>query len=169
MIKLIILIAMGAGGAVFVIARLLIGQVAKASAQTMINKVRKDPSFARTISEELDIPVSTRREFSETEFALLKQYLVDQKQVGNYKILHTADVNAKQFIVFSEVTYVDFSAGLSGEGQDVKKTEYINFLISLDEESTLTVRTPIYHSANEKFLKEGFLPAVFDGRKTLGS
>lgn len=168
MSKIVFLISIVIGGIVTVVARFIITQIAKSSSQGTIEKVKRDPSYAHEVAAGLDIPISSREDFSTGAFHLLKKYLREQSTVGNYHILHIAELNSTQFITFTRISFVDFGVGVTGKGGDVNKTEYLNFLISHDNEArSLTVRSEMYYNANDKLLKEGFLKAVFNGTAIL--
>jgi hypothetical protein len=122
------------------------------------------------VAAELDIPISTRKDFGAADFQLLTKYLTEQSVVGSYQIQHVAELNSNESIIFTKVSFVDFGAGMSGKGGDVNKTEYLTFLTAYNTESrSLTVRSELYYNANDKILKEGFLKAVFEGTAVVQS
>jgi hypothetical protein len=168
--KIGFLIALAIGGIIAAIVRFVIMQVAKSSSQSTIEKIKRDPSYATKVAAELDIPISSREDFTAADFQLLKKYLSEQPMVANYQILHVADLDSNQLIIFTKVSFVDFAVGVTGKGSDVDKTEYLTFLASHDNVlKSLTIRTEVYYNANDKFLKEGFLKAVFNGTAVLQS
>jgi hypothetical protein len=156
------------GGIITVVARFFIMQIAKSSSLATIKKIKRDPAYANQVATELDIPISTRKDFSAADFQLLKKYLMEQSMVSNYQILYVAELNSTEFIIFTKVSFVDFGVGVSGRGGDVNKTEYLTFLTAYNNESrSLTVRSEIYYNANDKILKEGFLKGVFESTAVL--
>jgi hypothetical protein len=164
------LIALVIGGIITMIARFFITQIAKSSSLVTIKKIKRDPAYANQVATELDIPISTRKDFGATDFQLLKKYLAEQSVVGNYQILYIAELNSTEFIIFTKISFVDFGVGISGKGGDVNKTEYLTFLTAYDTESrSLTVRSEVYYNANDKILKEGFLKAVFESTAVIQS
>jgi hypothetical protein len=168
MSKLGFYVALALGGIIATVARFVIKAVAKSSSQATIEKIKRNPSYATKVAAELDIPVSSKENFTATDFQLLRKYLSEQPMVANYEILHVADVDSTQFIIFTNISFVDFDVNIIGKGSDIDKTEYLTFLASHDNASkSLTIRSEVYHNANDKFVKEGFLKAVFNGTAVL--
>ncbi len=153
---------MAIGGIIIVVARFAVTQLAKSSSDATIKKIKRNPDLAQEVANELDIQISSRENFNAEHFKKLNQYLHEVSIVGIYQILFVADVNSDQFIVFTKISFTDFAVNVSGNAKDVKKTEYLNFVV-LHHNQTLVVRSQIYDSANDKLLKEGFLKAVFEG------
>jgi hypothetical protein len=162
--KLSVFLLMLVGGIVFVTARLVVSAVNKRTMYASIRSLRRDPSLARDFGESLDIPYSTRKNFKSLHFDKLKQYVGSVPSVGNYLILHTTSYDLSNLLVFTELSFVDFDVNIIGKASDIRKKVYHNFLLKHERENdTLIVLSTIYSDATEKFQKEEFITAVFEG------
>lgn len=86
---------------------------------------------------------------------------------GKYKILYALAVNELEFLVFTELTFIDFDVTVTGHSSDVKKTAYHNFVIRHNPQGeSIEVWSEFYNNSTEKFQREEFLPALL-GSETM--
>lgn len=149
------------GGAIFVVKRIIVSSVEKSTAQRLIKKIVKDPSYAHTIAEGLDIPYGVKEGFLSAYFEQLKEYISVRQTIGNYQVLYTTSVSSSALLVFVLNSFEDFDVGFTGKGTDVMKHAYLTFLVRHDTETQrLMIYSDIYHTSTEKFLREKFLSAI---------
>lgn len=160
--KLVFAILLAIGGIVFVLKRLIVSAVEKNSALQAIKKIKRQPSYARVIADGLDMPYASREPFPFNHFEKLKEYLRSQTMIGDYQILHSAEVAANEFLVFAMISFEDFDIGITGKGTDVKRNTYLTFLVRHDyNDQRLTFQSDTYTTSTEKFQREGFFAEIF--------
>jgi hypothetical protein len=161
--KGIIALLMVVGGIGFVVVRLISTTLKKRSTQAAIDAIRKNPSKAQDIAASLDIPYLQRNNFSRDQYENLKANLQPSTYKRDYRILHVAPYGEDHLLVFTMLSFIDFDINMSGKATDTKKTAYHNFVVKFDREEGLQVLSEIYSDATEKFQKEGFIAAIFEG------
>ena len=161
--KGIIALLMLIGGVGFVVMRLIGSTLSKRSTQAAINAIRKNPSKAKDIAESLDIPYLQRNNYSREQYESIKANLQSSVTKGDYRILHVAPYDEDHLLVFTMLSFVDFDINMSGKAADTKKVAYHNFVVKFDREEGMQVLSTIYSDATEKFQKEGFIAAIFQG------
>ena len=161
--KGIIALLMVIGGVGFVLTRLISTVLSKRSTQAAIDAIRKNPSKANDIAASLDIPYLQRKDFSREQYENLKANLQPSTYRGDYRILHVAPYGEDHLLIFTMLSFVDFDISMSGKATDTKKVAYHNFVVKFDHEEGLQVLSAIYSDVTEKFQKEGFIAAIFDG------
>lgn len=156
------------GGVIFVVKRLFVSSLEKATTLRVIKKITNDPLYARNIADELDIPYAVKEGFIRGHFEKLKEYIRGQRVLGDYQVLYTADVSLSEFLVFALLSFKDFDVGITGKGTDVTKNSYVTFLIRHeDQEQRLTLYSNIFTTSTEKFQRAGFMNAVFENSMRL--
>ncbi|WP_160143713.1 hypothetical protein [Chryseolinea soli] len=161
--KGIVALLMILGGVGFVVVRLISTAMSKRSTQAAIDAIRKNPSKAQEIAASLDIPYLSKKDFPGDQYQKLKGNLQSSAQKGDYKILHVAPFGEDHLLIFTMLSFIDFDINMSGKATDTKKTAYHNFVVKFDREDGLQVLSTIYSDATEKFQKEGFITAIFQG------
>lgn len=161
--KGIIALFMIIGGVGFVVMRLITGTLTKQSTKSAINAIKKNPAKAKEIAAALDIPYLQRNSYSREQFEKIKGNLQPSTLKGDYRILHAAPFDEDHLLVFTALSFVDFDINMSGKASDTKKVAYHNFVVKFDREDGLQVLSTIYSDATEKFQKEGFIAAIFQG------
>ena len=162
--KLIGLVMAIIGGIGFVIARKVLTRIDKASSHAVINSIKKEPSKANVFAASLDIPYSKKENFQEDHFLKLIDYMRSITIVGKYRVLYVAAYERDHLLVFTEISFVDFDINITGNPSDTRKKAYHNFVVKLDrEKNRLVVLSNVYSDTTEKFQKEAFLDAVFNG------
>jgi len=159
--KLLLPALLVVGGAIFVARRLIVSSVEKKTAHRSIRKIVRDPSYARTIAEGIDIPYGVKEGFLPEYYEKLKEHIKARGTIGNYQILYTTSVSSSAFLVFVLISFEDFDVGITGKGTDVMKHSYLTFLIRHDTETQrLIIYSDIYNTSTEKFQRAGFLSAI---------
>jgi hypothetical protein len=159
--KLLLPALLVVGGIIFVLKRFVVSSVEKNSALQAIKKIKREPSYARAIADELDMPYGVKEDFRPGYFEKLKEYLAGRRMVGNYQVIHTAHVSSSELLVFALISFDDFDVGITGKGTDVRKNSYLTFLIRHDYSAQhLTVYSDTYNTSTEKFQRAGFLNAI---------
>ncbi|HEY5745579.1 MAG TPA: hypothetical protein VIU12_05865 [Chryseolinea sp.] len=143
--------------------RLISTALSKQSTQAAINAIKKNPSKAQEIAASLDIPYLQRNTYSREQFEKIKANLQPSTLKGDYRILHVAPFGEDHLLVFTTLSFVDFDINMSGKATDTKKIAYHNFVVKFDREDGMQVLSTIYSDATEKFQKEGFIAAIFQG------
>ena len=159
--KLLLPALLVVGGVIFVVKRLIVSSVEKSAALQLIKRIKREPSYACTIADDLDIPYGVKEDFRAEYFARLKEFIAARTIVGNYQIIHTAEVSSSALLVFTLISFDDFDVGITGKGTDVKMNSYLTFLIRYDRDAQhLTVYSDAYNTSTEKFQRGGFLNAM---------
>ena len=159
--KLLLPALLVVGGIIFVVKRLVVSSVEKNAALALIKRIKREPSYARTVADDLDIPYGVKEDFHPGYFGKLKEFIAGRKMVGNYQIIHTAEVSSSALLVFTLISFDDFDVGITGKGTDVRKSSYLTFLIRHDPDAQrLTVYSETYDTSTEKFQRAGFLNAM---------
>ena len=161
--KGIIALLMIVGGVGFVLMRLITTTLNKRSTQAAINAIRKNPSKAKEIAASLDIPYLQRNNYSRDQYENLKANLQPSTYKGDYRILHVAPYDEDHLLIFTMLSFIDFDINMSGKATDTKKVAYHNFVVKFDREEGMQVLSDIYSDVTEKFQKEGFIAAIFEG------
>ena len=79
-------------------------------------------------------------------------------------LLFTMRLSQLELLVFTLIAFDDFDVGITGTGTDVKKQSYVPFLLAHDpKEMRLTIYSDSYTTSSEKFHRDGFLAALFEG------
>ena len=63
------------GGVIFVVKRLIVSSVDKSAALQLIKRIKREPSYARTIADDLDIPYGVKEDFRAEYFENLKEFI----------------------------------------------------------------------------------------------
>jgi hypothetical protein len=149
------------GGIAFVLIRGTLFLISKLSQGNLISQIKKNPKKATAYVEHLDIPYGKRDNVSTAAYKLLTAKMQNIKAAGKYKILYALEVNEREFLVFTELTFIDFDVTVTGHSSDVKKTTFHNFVIRHSPEAaSIQVLSELYNSSTEKFQREEFLPAL---------
>lgn len=150
--KLLLPALLVVGGIVFVVKRLVVSTVEKNAAVQLIKRIEREPSYARTIADDLDMPYGVKGDFLPGYFEKLKEFIDARTMIGNYHIIYITDVSSSELLVFALMSFNDFDVCITGEGTDVKKNSYLTFLIRHDHDAQhLTVYSDIYNTSTEKF------------------
>lgn len=162
--KVLIMIVLAVCGIVIVVMRKAITAINKKSTQSTIDALQKSQSFAYDLIASLDIPYARKENFPILYFEKLKSHLAQIKLAGNFYILYVANLHTNEILVITELTYGDFDVSYLGKATDVTKKAYHQFVLRHDHTNNmLIVLSNIYHDANSKFQKEGFLDVIFKG------
>jgi hypothetical protein len=158
MYKFLLLIVAGVG---FVAVRVIKSMASKASQNSMIKKVKQDPSKAESLIDSLDITYGKLEEINRESFELIKRKVSSSAFIGSYRIAHSVPVNEYQFIIFTELSFSDFDVTVTGKGADVTKTSHHNFLLDYDKEkSQMILFSNLYSDSTDKFQKQDFLKSL---------
>ncbi|MBL0741475.1 hypothetical protein [Chryseolinea lacunae] len=152
------------GGTSVVITRFVISRIEKNTALKAIEKIKTRPSYAKEIADSLDIPYGQKPNFSLNHFEILKSYIRDRAQIGEYKIIYTTEVTPSDLLVFTRISFVDFDVNVMGQASDVKKDVYVTFLVRYDhEDQQFLVQSNLHYTSTEKFHRDRFTTAIFTG------
>ena len=84
--------------------------------------------------------------------------------MGNFVIVYTQLINENQFVVFTELSYVDYDNTVLDEMGNVKKKAFHNFLFNYDKNlSELSILSDLFSDTTSKFQKEEFIQKLFAG------
>ena len=162
--KLVLPALLVVGGVIFVVKRLILSVVEKNAALRWIARIKRNPSDARLLADTLDIPYRLRDGFSTQFFEELTGYIAGQERIASYQVLFTMRLSQLELLVFTLIAFDDFDVGITGTGTDVKKQSYVPFLLAHDpKEMRLTIYSDSYTTSSEKFHRDGFLAALFEG------
>ena len=95
-------------GIVIVIARAIVHFISKTSQNNTIAKIKNDPSKAAEFISHLDIMLERKSDIDELKFNLIKAKIQSSTDIGNYRILHSQEINPRQFLFFTELSFEYF-------------------------------------------------------------
>lgn len=151
------------GGVLFVAFRTGLFVVSKISNQKTINDIIKNPLKAEQYSLSLDMPYNKIHNLTADGFNLVLKYMRSLNTLGNYKIMYTHLLDNNCILIFTELTFVDYDIGITGQSDDIRKKAYHNFVIRYHiEQKELIVYSNLYSNTIEKFQKEEFLNDLFN-------
>ncbi|SKC49648.1 hypothetical protein [Ohtaekwangia koreensis] len=161
--KLLTVATVVIGGVLFVVFRTGLFVVSKISNQKTINDIIKNPLKAEEYSLSLDMPYNKTPNLTADGFNLVLNYIRSLTTLGNYRIIHTCLLDNNRILIFTELAFIDYDIGITGQPDDIRKKAYHNFLIRYHiEQKELMVYSDLYSNTIEKFQKEEFLKNLFN-------
>jgi hypothetical protein len=116
------------GGTVFVLIRGTLFLISKLSQGNLINQIKKNPEKATAYIEHLDIPYGKWDNINTSAYQMMISKIQASPMIGKYKILYSLIVDDREFLVFTELSFIDFDVTVTGHSSDVKKTVFHNLL-----------------------------------------
>lgn len=146
---------------IYVVIRTVLFYIRKAAQNSIINKIKKDPSKALGYIHNLDMPYKRVENFELKVFELLTEAITKARYVDNFHILHSVSLSPTQFLVFTELAYTDFDVNAFGKPSDQKVKTYHDFLFQYEaEKKDLHIYSSLYSNATDKFQKQEFIKSV---------
>ncbi|MGC3945950.1 MAG: hypothetical protein QM762_15755 [Chryseolinea sp.] len=159
--KLFWAVLLAVGGTCYVIVRKITSAVSRVSTSGLISALKRDPEKAKEVVDGLDIPYARRENFSRGDFEILRSVLQTASTIGDFSILHSADVDTFQQLLITEIKYTDFDVDVTGKPTDIQKKAYHYFVLKFDADSqSLNVWSHLYEDSTSKFQKEAFAKRI---------
>jgi hypothetical protein len=154
-------------GITLIILRFFVRKILQGASSTSrhfsISQMKKDPQKAIAYAAALDMPFTKKKDIGDAGFQLICARLQSLPALGNYKILHTQQIDASQLLVMTELAYKDFVTDLKGNTYDTSKKALHDFVFRLDGASgDMDLYSDLITDATTKFQKQEFVMALFE-------
>jgi hypothetical protein len=164
-IKLISIGLLVFGGICFVVIRKIVSVAEKGSMHKLIISLKSRPALGKELSASLDIPYAEKINFNSDAFNRLSSYLKTISTAGGYTILFSMSIDSGTLLVLTEFTYIDYDINIVGSASNTRKKAYHSFVLTHNKtEDKMFVLSNLYSDTTNRFQKEEFLRAVFEGK-----
>lgn len=154
-------------GILIVIGRKILFLLSKSSQNSLIDEVKINPKAAVQYAEGLDMTYGKLENISAAGFEFIKTTIDKNPAIGSYKILYWTKVNPNSLLIFTVLSFSDFDVNLVGQGDDIRKKVYHNFVLQfVQESSAVIIYSDLYNDTTSKFQKQEFLKALLELKTT---
>jgi hypothetical protein len=163
MIKLAIFAVFLIIGIISAIVRSTSAGIDKFSQKYIIDKIKNNTSEVLKYISNLDLPYDKKTNLTAQDFGIIRDKVKSSFLIGNYVVVYTHIISDHEFVVFTELSYVDYDGGTTSNTGDVNKKAFHNFLFRHDpNQNELSILSDLFSGTTAKFQKQEFIQSLFN-------